>query len=68
VVGRRVLASLFDWSLVTLLSSVAFAPLLFAQPGLILVLVLLLSFVLLFCNFLRGLHCPARRLSETNAR
>ena len=49
--GRRVLASLIDCSLVTLLTSVAFAPLLFMQPGLILVLVLLLSFVLLFCIF-----------------
>ena len=51
VVGRRVLASLIDCSLVTPLSSVAFAPLLFVQPGLILILVLLLSFVLLFCIF-----------------
>jgi uncharacterized RDD family membrane protein YckC len=52
VVGRRVLASLIDdCSLVTLLSSVAFAPLLFVQPGLILVLVLLLSFVLVLCIF-----------------
>ena len=33
VVGRRVLASLIDCSLVTLLASVAFAPLLFVQPG-----------------------------------
>jgi uncharacterized RDD family membrane protein YckC len=51
VMGRRVLASLIDCSLVTPLSSVAFAPLLFVQPGLILVLVLLLSVVLLFCIF-----------------
>jgi uncharacterized RDD family membrane protein YckC len=51
VVGRRVLASLIDCSLVTLLTSVAFAPLLFMQPGLILVLVLLLSFVLVLCIF-----------------
>ena len=51
VVGQRVLASLIDCSLVALLSSVAFAPLLFVQSGLILVLVLLLSFVLLFCIF-----------------
>ena len=51
VVGRRVLASLIDCSLVTPLYSVAFAPLLFVQPGLILILVLLLSFVLLFCIF-----------------
>jgi uncharacterized RDD family membrane protein YckC len=50
-VGRRVLASLIDCSLVTLLSSVAFAPLLLVQPGLILLLALLLSFVLLFCIF-----------------
>ena len=33
VEGRRVLASLIDCSLVTLLASVAFAPLLFVQPG-----------------------------------
>jgi uncharacterized RDD family membrane protein YckC len=51
VVGQRVLTSLIDCSLVTLLSSVAFAPLLFVQSGLILVLVLLLLFVLLFCVF-----------------
>jgi uncharacterized RDD family membrane protein YckC len=51
VVGRRVLASLIDCSPVTPLSSVAFPPLLFVQPGLILALVLLLSFVLLFCIF-----------------
>jgi uncharacterized RDD family membrane protein YckC len=46
-----VLASLIDCSLITLLSSVAFALLLFVQPGLILLLALLLSFVLLFCIF-----------------
>ena len=51
VVGRRVLASLIDCSLVTLLSSVAFAPLLFVQPGLVLVLMLLLLFVLVLCVF-----------------
>jgi uncharacterized RDD family membrane protein YckC len=51
VVGRRVLACLFDVLLIGLLSSAAFLPLLFAQPGLILVLVLLLLFVLLFCVF-----------------
>ena len=51
VVGRRVLASLIDCSLGTLLPSVAFAPLLFVQPGLILGLVLLLSFVLVLCIF-----------------
>ena len=45
------LASLIDCSLITLLSSVAFAPLLLVQPGLILLLALLLSFVLLFCIF-----------------
>ncbi len=51
VVGRRVLASLIDCSLVALLSSAVFAPLLFVSPGLVLVLVLvlLLLFVLLFC-------------------
>ena len=51
MVGRRVLASLIDCSPITPLSSVAFAPHLFVQPGLILALVLLLSFVLLFCIF-----------------
>ena len=51
MVGRRVLASLIVCSPVTPLSSVAFPPLLFVQPGLILTLVLLLSFVLLFCIF-----------------
>ncbi len=45
------LASLIDCSPVIPLSSVAFAPHLFVQPGLILALVLLLSFVLLFCIF-----------------
>lgn len=49
VVGRRVAACLLDCFLVALLSSVAFAPLLFVRPGLVLVLVLLLVFVLLFC-------------------
>ena len=49
VVGKRVLASLIDCSLVALLSSAVFAPLLFVPPGLVLVLVLLLLFVLLFC-------------------
>jgi uncharacterized RDD family membrane protein YckC len=49
VVGRRVLASLVDCSLVALPSSAVFAPLLFTCPGLVLVLVLLLSFVLVFC-------------------
>lgn len=43
------LASLFDVVLVALLSSAAFAPLLFAYPGLVVVLVLLLVFLLLFC-------------------
>lgn len=51
VVGRRVLASLFDVFLVSLFSSAAFAPLLFVQPGLVVVLVSLLLFVLLFCVF-----------------
>ncbi len=49
VVGRRVVACLFDCSLVALLSSVAFAPLLFARPSLLLALALALLFVLLFC-------------------
>lgn len=49
VVGRRVLACLLDVFLVALLSSMAFAPLLFVPPGLVLVLVLMLLFVLLFC-------------------
>ena len=49
VVGRRVLSCLLDVLLVALLSSAAFAPLLFVRPGLVVVLVLLLSFVLLFC-------------------
>ncbi len=48
VVGKRVLASLIDCSLVALLSSAVFAPLLFVPPGLVLVLVLLLLLVLLF--------------------
>ena len=47
VVGRRVAACLLDCFLIALLSSVAFAPLLFVRPGLI--LALLLAFVLLFC-------------------
>lgn len=51
VVGRRVLASLIDCSLVALLSSAVFVPLLFVSPGLVLILVLLLLFVLLFCVF-----------------
>lgn len=51
VVGRRVLACLLDVFLVALLSSVAFAPLLFSQPRLVLVLVLLLLYVLVFCVF-----------------
>lgn len=51
VVERRVLASLIDCSLVTLLSSAAFTPLLLVKPGLILVLVLLLLFVIVFCIF-----------------
>lgn len=49
VVGRRMLACLLDVFLGALLSSVAFAPLLFVLPGLVLLLVLLLLFVLLFC-------------------
>jgi uncharacterized RDD family membrane protein YckC len=49
VVGRRVLASLIDCSLIALLSSAVFVPLVFARVGLVLVLVLLLLFVLLFC-------------------
>jgi uncharacterized RDD family membrane protein YckC len=49
VVGRRVLASLIYCSLVALLSSAVFTPLLFVPPGLVLVLVLLLLFTLLFC-------------------
>jgi uncharacterized RDD family membrane protein YckC len=49
VVGRRVIACLIDCSLAALLSSAAFAPLLLARSGLVLILVLLLVFVLLFC-------------------
>ena len=51
VVGRRLAACLLDCSLVTVLSLVAFTPLLFVQPRLVLILVLLLVFVLLFCLF-----------------
>lgn len=51
VVGRRVLACLFDLSLVSLLSSAAFAPLFFTRLGLILILALMLLFLLLFCVF-----------------
>jgi uncharacterized RDD family membrane protein YckC len=51
VVGRRVLACLLDFFLIALLSSVAFVPLLFVRPRLLLVLVLLLLYVLLFCAF-----------------
>ena len=47
VVGRRVVACLFDCFLAALPSSVAFAPLLFARPSLLLALALL--FILLFC-------------------
>ena len=49
VVGRRVVACLLDCSLAALFSSVAFSPLLFVEPTLVLVLVLSLPFVLLFC-------------------
>ncbi len=42
------LACLLDCFLVTLPSSVAFTPLLFVRPGLLLALILLLVFVLLF--------------------
>ena len=49
VVGRRVAACLLDCSLAALLSSVAFTPLLFVGPTLVLVLVLALLFLLLFC-------------------
>ncbi len=49
VVGRRVVACLFDCSLVALVSSVTFSPLLFVRPSLVLVLVLLLLFLLVFC-------------------
>lgn len=49
VVGRRLAACLVDCSFVALLSLVAFTPLLFIRPGLVLALVLLLVFVLLFC-------------------
>ncbi len=46
-VGRRVVTCLFDCFLAALPSSVAFAPLLFTRPSLLLALTLL--FVLLFC-------------------
>jgi uncharacterized RDD family membrane protein YckC len=49
VVGRRALACLFDVFLIALLSSVVFAPLLFVRPQLVLILVLLLSYLVLFC-------------------
>jgi uncharacterized RDD family membrane protein YckC len=51
VVGRRAMACLLDVFLIALLSSVAFAPLLFVRPQLVLVLVMLLSCLLLFCAF-----------------
>ena len=47
--GRRVAACLLDCSLAALLASVAFSPLLFTRPTLILTLVLALFFLLLFC-------------------
>ena len=49
MVGRRVVACLLDCSLAALLSSVAFSPLLFVGPTLVLVLILALFFLLLFC-------------------
>ncbi len=47
--GRRALACLFDVFLIALLSSVAFVPLLFVCPHLVLALVLLISYLVLFC-------------------
>jgi uncharacterized RDD family membrane protein YckC len=49
VAGRRVAACLLDCFLAALLASVAFSPLLFTRPTLVLTLVLALFFVLLFC-------------------
>jgi uncharacterized RDD family membrane protein YckC len=51
VVGSRVLACLFDVFLAALLSSLAFAPLLFVRLQLVLVLILMLLYLLLFCVF-----------------
>lgn len=51
VIGRRVFACLLDCTLVTGLSLVAFAPLLFVRPRLVVVLLLLLLFALVFCVF-----------------
>jgi uncharacterized RDD family membrane protein YckC len=51
VVVSRVLACLFDVCLAALLSSVAFAPLLFVRLRVVQVLVLMLLYLLLFCVF-----------------
>ena len=51
VTVRRVVAYLLDCPLVAGLSLVAFAPLLFVRPRLVVVLVVLLLFVLVFCAF-----------------
>ncbi len=49
MLGRRVIACLLDCFVAALPSSVAFAPLLFTHPSLLLALALALLFVLLFC-------------------
>jgi uncharacterized RDD family membrane protein YckC len=51
VIGRRMAACLFDCLLVAVSSLVAFAPLLFVEPSLVVVLLGLLLFLLLFCAF-----------------